>query len=45
MLELQDISVTSELLVKIEQVISHIQVQQLIVIKDATGMTYDELLQ
>lgn len=44
MLDLQDVSVTRESLVKIERGIQHIQVQQLRAIKDVLGTTYDELL-
>lgn len=44
MLDLQDVSVTRESLVKIERGIQHVQVQQLRAIKDALGTTYDELL-
>lgn len=43
-LDLQDVSVTRESLVKIERGIQHIHVQQLRAIKDALGTTYDELL-
>lgn len=43
-LDLQDVSITRESLVKIERGIQHIQVQQLRAIKDALRTTYDELL-
>ena len=44
-LDLEDVSVTRECLVKIESGKQHIQVQQLKAIKEALGTTYDELLE
>lgn len=44
LLNLQGVSITRECLVKIERGIQHIQMQQLRAIKQALGVTYDELL-
>lgn len=43
-LQLLNIDMTRETLVKIERGIQHIQATQLRVIRDALGTTYDELL-
>lgn len=45
MLQLQDVSITRESLVKIERGIQHITVSQLRGIKNCLGTTYDELLE
>ncbi len=42
--QLLDVSITREVLVKIEREIQHIQASQLRGIRDALGTTYDELL-
>lgn len=44
LLELQGISITREVLVKIERGIQHIQASQLRAIKNALNTSYDELL-
>lgn len=44
MLQLQDVSITRETLVKIERGIQHITVTQLRGIRDSLNTTYDELL-
>lgn len=44
LLDLQDVSITRECLVKIERGIQHIQMQQLRAIKQALDVTYDEIL-
>ena len=44
MLQLQDIDMTREALVKIERGIQHITGSQLKAIRDCLGTTYDELL-
>ena len=44
-LQLEDISMTREALVKIERGAQHIQASQLRAIRDALGTTYDELLE
>lgn len=45
MLQLQDVNITRESLVKIERGIQHISVSQLQGIRDCLETTYDELLQ
>lgn len=42
--QLLDVPITREVLVKIEREIQHIQASQLRGIRDALGTTYDELL-
>ena len=44
MLDLQDVPITRESLIKIERGIQHVQLRQLRGIRDALGTTYDELL-
>lgn len=44
MLDLADVPITRETLVKIEREIQHIQASQLRAIRDALETTYDELL-
>lgn len=44
MLQLQDVSMTRETLVKIERGIQHITIAQLRGIRDCLNTTYDELL-
>ena len=44
-LQLEDISMTREALVKIERGAQHIQASQLRAIRDALDTTYDELLE
>lgn len=44
MLQLMDVQMTREMLVKIERGIQHIQASQLKGIRDALDTTYDELL-
>lgn len=44
MLQLMDVQITREMLVKIERGIQHIQASQLKGIRDALDTTYDELL-
>lgn len=44
MLQLQDVNITRETLVKIERGIQHITVTQLRGIRDCLNTTYDELL-
>ena len=44
MLQLQDVNITRETLVKIERGIQHITGSQLRGIRDCLGTTYDELL-
>lgn len=44
-LQLAGVEMTRETLVKIERVTQHIQATQLRGIRDALGVTYDELLQ
>lgn len=44
MLDLADVPITRETLVKIEREIQHIQASQLRAIRDALESTYDELL-
>lgn len=44
MLDLADVTMTRETLVKIEREIQHIQASQLRAIRDALQTTYDELL-
>ncbi len=43
LLQLEDVTITREALVKIERGIQHIQVSQLKAIKDVLGTTYEEL--
>lgn len=43
LLQLQDVNITRETLVKIERGIQHIQATQLRAIKDTLDTTYDEL--
>lgn len=44
LMQLQNVSVTREALVKIERVIQHIQASQLRAIRNVLKTTYDELL-
>ena len=44
MMQLRDINITREALVKIERGIQHITASQLRAIRDCLGTTYDELL-
>lgn len=44
LLDLQDIAITRECLVKIERGVQHLYVQQLRGIKDELGTSYEELL-
>jgi transcriptional regulator with XRE-family HTH domain len=44
MVQLQDVDLTRETLVKIERGIQHLQASQLRAIRDALETTYDELL-
>ena len=44
LLQLEGVSMTREALVKIERGAQHIQASQLRAIRDALGVTYDELL-
>lgn len=44
MLQLQDVTITRESLVKIERGIQHISISQLRGIRDCLNTTYDELL-
>lgn len=43
LLQLEDVTITREALVKIERGIQHIRASQLRAIKNALGTTYDEL--
>lgn len=45
LLQLEGVSMTREALVKIERGAQHIQASQLRAIKNALGVTYDELLE
>ena len=43
LLQLEDVTITREALVKIERGIQHIQASQLKAIKDVLGTTYEEM--